>query len=157
MAKNYRDLVLEIKAFLETKNLYGFADIEKLLFELLNNEEIKKSVNQNISYLVIDEYQDTSSIQFQIVKKIINGDLRKLYVVGDPKQSIYSFRGGEIDVFFKTASLLENKCVMKNNYRSTEAVIDFNNHLFEALLSRLGSSYPDLALEVSQIHGNRAY
>ena len=98
---------LRLRRFLETKNLYGFADIEKLLFELLNNEEIKKSVNQNISYLVIDEYQDTSSIQFQIVKKIINGDLRKLYVVGDPKQSIYSFRGGEIDVFFKTASLLK--------------------------------------------------
>lgn len=153
--KTYRDLALEIKAFLETKNLYGFADIEKLLFELLNNKEIKKSINQNINYLVIDEYQDTSSIQFQIVDKIINGDLSKLYVVGDPKQSIYSFRGGEIDVFFKTASLLQNKCVMKNNYRSTEAVIDFNNHLFEALLSQLGSSYPDLALEVSQVHGNK--
>jgi ATP-dependent helicase/nuclease subunit A len=150
----YLDMASRTKDYLENNNFFGFSDIEKLLLKLLQDESIRENVNSNVKYLVVDEYQDTSSIQFEIINKIINGDLSKLYVVGDPKQSIYSFRGGEISVFFETARLLENKCVMKNNYRSTEAVINFNNALFEALLSELGSDYPDIALEVSQVHGN---
>lgn len=150
----FYQLLREAIEYLEQKNLLGFSDIERKLSILLSHESIKSAVNQNLNYLVIDEYQDTSQIQYQIVSDLIGGDYSKLYVVGDPKQSIYSFRGGEVNVFFETAKKLKHQAVMKNNYRSSKEVINFNNQLFEILLKELGGGDSSLNLEISQVYGN---
>lgn len=152
----YFDVLQRAVEDLEKNNLFGFSDIEKKLHLLLQNEPVRKNLQENLKYLIIDEYQDTSQVQFEIVSQMTGGDFTKLYVVGDPKQSIYSFRGGKIDVFFQTAEKLKNNPTMKNNYRSAREVIEFNNTLFEALLNELGGDYPDLKLDVSQVHGNES-
>ena len=76
--------------------------IARLLFELVIKLQSK------IKHLYIDEYQDTDSVQYQIAKFIAGGREDCLYLVGDPKQSIYRFRGAEPDVFFDTKKMFEN-------------------------------------------------
>lgn len=148
----YRELILEIEKKLESYELFDFSDIELKLAQILNNSESKKLINEAFDYIIIDEYQDTSLIQFDIIKEIINEDFNKLYVVGDPKQSIYGFRGGEVQVFFQTSQLLKEQVKMQYNYRSTSAVIDFNNRVFEILLGDLAKN---TELNVAQKHGNK--
>lgn len=112
---------------------FNFSDIEYYVFEALKIETICEKVVSNYSYVIVDEFQDTSFVQFEIIKSLINGELNKLFCVGDIKQAIYGFRGGEITVFKECIKLLgdENKLELKFNFRSSGNVIHFNNVYFE--------------------------
>lgn len=112
---------------------FNFSDIEYYVFEALKNNEIKEKVVSNYSYIIVDEFQDTSFVQFEIIKSLINGENNKLFCVGDIKQAIYGFRGGEITVFKECIKLLgdDNKLELKFNFRSSGNVIHFNNIYFE--------------------------
>ena len=93
-----------------------------------------------LDYLLIDEFQDTSWIQFEIIQKIVDGAWKNIFCVGDKKQAIYRFRGGEIGVFEKTTKLTSKLMGLKNNYRSHENVVDFNNKFFQQIL-HLGANF----------------
>jgi ATP-dependent helicase/nuclease subunit A len=90
--------------------------------------------------LMLDEFQDTNDLQDEIVRLLAErvspdaaGDLepRKLFVVGDPKQSIYGFRGADVSVFSRMKDSMETACWLQSNYRSVPAVVDFVNEFFE--------------------------
>ena len=83
-----------------------------------------------IQYLLIDEFQDTSVIQWKILKPIIEGT-DKTICVGDEKQSIYSFRGGEKDLFGTLPEILNaEEKTLDTSYRSYEFIIEFVNKFF---------------------------
>lgn len=114
----------------------SFADLEYLvLIALKNDPDACKFVQDNFKYLIVDEYQDTSWIQFEIIKNVIGNDFNKLFCVGDRKQAIYGFRGGELGVFNETSERIPSNLFLKNNYRSEEAVVDFNNYFFEYIFA----------------------
>jgi len=106
-----------------------FKDLEYLRFKL----------DSKIQHLLIDEFQDTSWAQAQIMKPIIesitlndDAEFRSFFFVGDVKQSIYRFRGGNVRLFDKSIKefgMEEN--TLDINYRSTEQVIDFTNKVFQ--------------------------
>ncbi len=118
-----------------------FSDIEYLTLKSLeHSEESRRLAQENFDYIIVDEYQDTSPGQYQIIKHVIGADFNRLMCVGDRKQAIYGFRGGEIAVFNQTEKVIPQSLQMSNNYRSEEVVVNFNNHFFDAIFA-LGESY----------------
>lgn len=112
-----------------------FSDLEYIVYKGLNDEKVQGLISQEFEYFIIDEFQDTSFIQFDIVAKIINNNYDKLFCVGDLKQAIYGFRGGELGVFLNCEKRIKQNLSLKNNYRSSSDVINFNNQFFKYIFS----------------------
>ncbi|GJQ63205.1 MAG: ATP-dependent helicase/nuclease subunit A [Melioribacteraceae bacterium] len=98
------DKVLE--EYTDKKYRSGYLDFEDILLytkDLLENRNVQEGLAKKFRYIMIDEYQDTNEIQYEIFMPILDG-LRKnnLFVVGDEKQSIYRFRDAELAVFRRT-------------------------------------------------------
>ena len=131
------------KSFNIEKNYFEFNDISNLVYELLNSKIDRDflyfRLDSNYNHILIDEFQDTSILQYKILKPLIDeviaGDSEKFktfFYVGDPKQSIYRFRGGKRELFDFVLS--ENSNIkledLNTNYRSSKNIIDFVNDTF---------------------------
>ncbi len=109
----------------------------KLLSE---HPEVVNKLQNKIKHLYIDEYQDTDSVQYQIAKLIAGNREDCLYLVGDPKQSIYRFRGAEPDVFFETKQVFlddkEHKSYdtysLNINFRSNSEILKWVNEQYSS-------------------------
>lgn len=124
------------------KNFGGitFSDLEYYVLKGLGNEETAQRVSEDFKYLIVDEFQDTSWVQFDIIKKVIANDFSRLFCVGDEKQAIYGFRGGELGVFLECSKNINQSLSLLNNYRSEEKVINFNNVFFDDVF-KLGPGF----------------
>ena len=130
-------------SFNKNKNYLEFNDISNLVYELLSTKIDKEflyfRLDSQFSHILMDEFQDTSLLQYKIleplIKEILAGDQTKFktfFYVGDTKQSIYRFRGGKRELFdyvANTNKLLEVE-VLNTNYRSCENIISYVNSLF---------------------------
>ena len=117
-----------------------FSDLQLRTRDLLqNNEEIRQELVSRHKYYMVDEYQDTNELQYDLVMLLTN-ELKdaKLFIVGDPKQSIYGFRGADVRVFKKTQQKLKHAAgediPLKENFRSLHNVIEFVNYFFDRLM-----------------------
>ncbi|MGZ3807826.1 MAG: UvrD-helicase domain-containing protein [Bacteriovorax sp.] len=112
---------------------FSFSDLEYYVLCALKKPEVLEKVQESYSYFIVDEFQDTSFIQFEILKNLIGSRPEKIFCVGDRKQAIYGFRGGELQVFSDCANFLgeTNNYFLKNNFRSYSSIIQYNNELFE--------------------------
>ncbi|WP_290733839.1 UvrD-helicase domain-containing protein [Halobacteriovorax sp. JY17] len=110
-----------------------FSDLEYYVSLSLCDEETRKNIAHNYEYFIVDEFQDTSEVQFEMLSQIIDGDFHKLFTVGDMKQAIYGFRGGELGVFKSCMEKSPQTLKLSNNYRSKANIIDFNNYVFDYL------------------------
>ena len=113
-----------------------FSDFEYLALKGLANKDVREKISRHYQHLIVDEFQDTSKVQFKIICHIINDDLTKLFVVGDVKQAIYGFRGGEISVFQDCLNRIPRTLELKNNYRSSSKIIEFNNFFFSDIFKQ---------------------
>lgn len=111
-----------------------FGDIEYLVALGLENDQDRQRIQKSFRYFIVDEFQDTSALQFKIIQSLIGKDYSRLFCVGDAKQAIYGFRGGELSVFTDCAELVPQVLSLANNYRSLPTVINFNNSLFKTVL-----------------------
>ena len=122
--------------FIQKKKNSPLLEIEDLLLfslYLLNqNSKVAKSFYNEWDYWLIDEYQDTSLLQEQVIKKVTRFD--KVFCVGDPAQSIYSFRHADPEVFKKREQVIIKKGeefkILDTNRRSSPALIAFYNDFF---------------------------
>lgn len=135
-----QELFNYIEVRLDPNQGMTFGDIEYLVSLGLENPDDRSRIQKAFSYFIVDEFQDTSDIQFRIVQNLIGGDYTKLFCVGDAKQAIYGFRGGELSVFQDCAKLVPQVRTLANNYRSLPEVINFNNSLFRTILP-LGQNF----------------
>lgn len=137
------DKALEI--YTRKKNENGYLDYEDILlhtFGILQKDEIKEELSEKYKYIMIDEYQDTNEIQYQIFLPLLSF-LKKnnLFVVGDEKQSIYMFRDAELEVFERTRKDIELKSgkdallTLPDSFRMAPAICIFINRLFKSLFS----------------------
>ena len=127
----------------KAKNYLEFNDISNMVYDLLSTKIDKEflyfRLDSSFSHILMDEFQDTSLLQYKIleplIKEILSGDQTKFktfFYVGDTKQSIYRFRGGKRELFdyvANTNELLEVE-VLNTNYRSCENIINYVNSLF---------------------------
>ena len=136
-------------------NALSFADINKLVFKLLvenfDKDVLYFRLDGRINHLLIDEFQDTNVIQYEIILPIINeivsgygqNGLGSFFYVGDTKQSIYKFRGGKKELFDKLGDDFSQIDIenLPSNYRSLKALVKFNNAIFEEIYHRYGLSF----------------
>ncbi len=117
-----------------------FSDLQIKTRNLLKNDEgIRQELVSRYKYYMIDEYQDTNELQYNLVMYLTN-ELKSanLFIVGDPKQSIYAFRGADVSIFEKTRNkIVENAGLaisLRENFRSLSTVIAFVNYFFHSLM-----------------------
>ena len=116
------------------------ANLDKIDFDTIITKtlEIIPKVKTDFKYIMVDEFQDTNAIQFDIVKSSCNPDTN-LFVVGDAKQAIYSFQGAEIEVFndaINNTDLFSSVELMSKNHRSDGVVLCTVNKIFRKLLQK---------------------
>ena len=88
--------------------------------------EILKGIKHKYKYVIIDEYQDTSLVRFNLIKEILDKTDSKLMVVGDDFQSIYRFTGCDISLFLNFKKYFNKAKILKiqNTYRNSQELID---------------------------------
>lgn len=159
----------EFKKIQQEKNILSISDFNKIIFNEIQNQPapfIYERLGEKYRHFFIDEFQDTSIMQWQNLIPLIdnalssedNGIKGSLMLVGDPKQSIYRWRGGKAEQFIALGKeginpfSNKDKQIIKldTNYRSYAEVIKFNNHFFSFLSSKFDNEdYKLLYLENS--------
>jgi DNA helicase-2/ATP-dependent DNA helicase PcrA len=125
-------------AYKHRSNLMDYDDlIDTLRNKLRENEVFRKTIQKQVAYTLVDEYQDTNNIQREIVE-LIAADSRRITIVGDDAQSIYSFRGANFENILRFPQSFPDCKVVKieENYRSSQPILDFTNDI--ALNARVG-------------------
>lgn len=120
-------------------SMMDYDDLIIFFRRLLEREEsVRKELGEQYSHIMVDEYQDTNTIQADIVKWL-GSDHRNVMVVGDDSQSIYSFRGANYRNMFEFPSFFPGTRIVKleENYRSTQPILTFTN----ALMAQAGEKY----------------
>ena len=133
-AKAYR----EYQERLQKNNALDFDDIIVKTVELFQNcPEILDSYQERFHYIMVDEYQDTNTAQFELVK-LLAQKYRNLCVVGDDDQSIYKFRGANIRNILDFEKYFPETAVIRleQNYRSTQMILDAANAVIQNNLRR---------------------
>ena len=133
-AKVYR----EYQETLKKNNALDFDDIIVKTVELFKScPEVLNSYQERFRYIMVDEYQDTNTAQFQLIR-LLADKYRNLCVVGDDDQSIYKFRGANIrnildfEKYFPEAAVIK----LEQNYRSTQYILDAANAVISNNASR---------------------
>lgn len=117
---------------------FGFADMLQRLNAALageNGTRLRERILTQYPVILIDEFQDTSPLQYQIFDQIYqtqaNDPHSALLLIGDPKQSIYGFRGADIYSYMKARRATTGRhYVLETNFRSTQPLVDVVNHWF---------------------------
>ena len=139
-ANNRQDTVHIYKAYMNRCKTAGAMDFDDLLYQLYvllhnNPDQVREKYQQKFKYILVDEFQDTNFLQYQIVRKLIEYEksTRNICVVGDDAQSIYAFRGATIDNIldfekdYKPYGIKTFK--LEQNYRSTEHIVKAANEV----------------------------
>lgn len=135
----------------------GYLDYEDILLfvrKILADTNVQKSLSQRFDFIMVDEYQDTNELQYNIFLPLL-ADLKRgnLFVVGDEKQSIYMFRDAELEVFDKTKKDIVNvsgdKSILSlpDSFRMAPAICLFTNYLFNRLFVSPNPFYNEVQYE----------
>lgn len=128
-AQEFATIFQEYETALETSNLLDYDDLLLRCVELL--EKHPQCVS-NIEALLIDEFQDTNNVQFELMKLLASAKQR-VTIVGDPDQSIYGFRSAEIENLKRMQDYFPDTVVinLEENYRSSSAVLNLAQDVIE--------------------------
>lgn len=121
----------EYEKILKRNNTLDFDDLLKKPVELFNSyKEVLEKYQDKFKYILIDEYQDTNEVQYKLVK-LLSKKYLNLFVVGDPSQSIYAFRGANYQNILNFEKDFKGCTVIKlpQNYRSTQTILDAANEV----------------------------
>lgn len=124
-----------ITAYREARQAWNSLDYEDMINETLEvlqkNPVMRERVASGISFLLIDEFQDTDGRQYDIARMLANVENGpRLFYVGDVKQSIYYFRGAEVDLFNSVIRNAPHPLELLDNFRSQPGVLKFINDFF---------------------------
>ncbi len=134
------DIYEKYEAYLLKNNLVDFDDLLLLPYKILKNDEaLAKETSQRYKYIMVDEYQDTNELQYQLLRLLCTSH-NNLCVVGDDDQSIYGWRGATIKNILNFSQHFKDTKVVKleKNYRSTDTILNHANQLIEHNRDRLG-------------------
>ena len=131
--KKYAKVFNVYQNYLKEKNMVDFDDLILKVHKLLNeNNDIREKWKNRFDYIMVDEFQDTNYTQFDLIK-LLTGERGCLTVVGDPDQTIYSWRGAKVDNILNFNKSFKNaKTIMlTQNYRSTQNILDLANKFID--------------------------
>ncbi len=156
----------KLKGFRDEFQLFLLSDTTRMLREMVRDNDasfIYEKSGNSYRHLFIDEFQDTSSEQWKILKPLISNSLGEgndVLLVGDAKQSIYRWRGGNMHLLlsgvkneFASFASVTKELKLDTNYRSLENIVTFNNKFFSLaaqVMGTLNNSNPSL---INQAYG----
>lgn len=123
----------EYQKRLQLANAVDFDDLLLYAVDLLRNSpELREALDDRFEYMMVDEYQDTNLAQYQLIR-LLNHRHQNLAVTGDPDQSIYGWRGANIDNILRFENDFENSQVVRleQNYRSTPDILNVADQLIQ--------------------------
>ncbi len=128
------------------QNCLDFNDLEGFTHALIvNSKSVRQKLGDRFRYIMVDEFQDTNSRQWEIIERIWrSGERSNLFLVGDIKQAIYSFRGGDVTIFHRGRREILNSgvdVIFNKNFRSCGSLIKFFNSFFKELLKDASEEY----------------
>ncbi|MCK8817591.1 UvrD-helicase domain-containing protein [Natroniella sulfidigena] len=144
----YQLIKEEYQHLKESKGYLDYLDLEQQTVELFKQDyDLVQQLRAEFSFIMVDEFQDTNPLQWQIVGPLVTVDRsyqelapNKLFLVGDPKQSIYGFRRADIRIFNQVLEEIsptkkEDQVIkLKDNFRSNQGIIDFVNLVFAKIM-----------------------
>lgn len=151
----------------ENRHFVSNDQLLKMALELVKKKEALEHFQNEFRYIYVDEFQDTDTVQRDLVftlAKELNGKFRdsSFFLVGDPKQSIYAFRGADLEVYQDTKQELEKDYhdkvyvyELQRNYRSEEKIINWVNREFQSAVYGLGNMYLAMTNENKGKEGNK--
>lgn len=141
------ELLIQVdKEYTKEKEKIGsldYDDLQILVLKLLDIDSIKQRYQDKFRYIMVDEFQDTNELQKKIFYKLCSKDKKldrsNLFIVGDPKQSIYGFRGADLEVFYDVMDDIEEvsnqkTILLDKNFRTVDTVLKFVNNIFGKLM-----------------------
>jgi ATP-dependent exoDNAse (exonuclease V) beta subunit len=139
------ELVVWLRGFVahfqKAKHDRALLDFDDLLMKtrdlMRGNAEVRRELQQRFKFVLIDEFQDTDPVQTEVALLLGEGTPGKLFVVGDPKQSIYGFRRADIEMYADTRRDIEQKgrvLTFRQNFRSASTILDWVNDVFTKIL-----------------------
>jgi ATP-dependent exoDNAse (exonuclease V) beta subunit len=157
-------LSAKLAAIQKEQNILSIAEFNAIIYKEIQNQPapfIYERLGERYKHFFIDEFQDTSEMQFQnliplidnaLVSEDLQGEQGSLMIVGDPKQSIYRWRGGKAEQFIELSKEWnpfanpDKKVVhLQDNFRSYSEIIDFNNRFFNYISGEFtNEDYKDL-------------
>lgn len=161
----------KLKEYREKNQIFHLSDTTRMLSKMVADQDApfiyEKSGNTYL-HLLIDEFQDTGSEQWQILKPLVINSLstgNEVILVGDAKQSIYRWRGGNMQLLLegvekdlkKSGFPLKN-IILDTNYRSKKNIIEFNNVLFPVAAQLLSTKFnPDETIFQLAYHKDQVF
>lgn len=131
------DLVTSLREEMDDRlNSQGHMSFDDLITRLdraltSGDEGLRKILRERFSVALIDEFQDTDAAQWRIFSTLFAADSHYLYLIGDPKQAIYRFRGADIFSYFKAKGAADQQLTLQNNYRSHPHLVQEVNRIFQ--------------------------
>lgn len=139
-------LVAELSVIFQQHGVVDFVELNLAALRALGDDDeitdLGLYLDYQIQHLLIDEFQDTSVIQFRLFERLVAnweaGDDRSIFLVGDPMQSIYRFRNAEVSLFlraqqFGIAHIPLIPLQLQVNFRSTAGIVDWTNQVFSQI------------------------
>ncbi|MEM9243286.1 MAG: UvrD-helicase domain-containing protein [Pseudomonadota bacterium] len=136
----------ELKLIFKAHNISDYIEIAQAADFALGRHDrpsdLALALDYKIQHILVDEFQDTSIAQFELLEKLISGwqagDGHTLFIVGDPMQSIYRFRQAEVGLFLRAqrdgiANIPLRSLILQSNFRSTATVMDWINTTFTSI------------------------
>ena len=134
IARNWKE---DFHAFKKDRHIIDYNDMERLFLELLKKPEVAKEIQGSYKLMMVDEFQDSSPIQLEIFE-LLSDMMEQSYWVGDPKQSIYGFRGADVELVKETTQLFSEtdnpshliKDRLDKSWRSRHDLVELINSCF---------------------------
>ncbi|HEV8538096.1 MAG TPA: UvrD-helicase domain-containing protein, partial [Bacteroidota bacterium] len=127
------------------KSQFGLLDFEDLQLKargLLRNDEIRGRLAGKLKHIMVDEFQDTNRLQYEILQLLVSHYATgNLFIVGDPKQSIYGFRNAEVEVFEKARREIASSITLSESFRPLPNLAAFVNRVFSRLMGHSSSPF----------------
>lgn len=154
----FKRCILRYKEIKREKGFLDYSDLEYITYKVLTEEpdwaNILYAFDEKTDHILVDEFQDTNYFQWAIIDKLTEewrsglgakrekGIKPTIFLVGDEKQSIFFFRGANVEVFHRAKEKLKEWLgdefyyeEVKENYRSLPTIIEFTNHVFKNIMA----------------------
>ncbi|MEK7254918.1 MAG: UvrD-helicase domain-containing protein, partial [Bacteroidota bacterium] len=133
------DAIREFESYKQHRGLIDYTDMEVLVKRLLDDPAVQSVLAEELDLLMVDEFQDTSPMQLEIFLKLSRLARHSIWV-GDPKQSIYGFRGAEpalMEAIIQSQGGLQRENILEDSWRSLPDIVFATNAIFTKAFSKL--------------------
>jgi len=153
-----KKIYIDYENYMQSENLLDFAELILRSYELIrDNQDLRNSYHKKFKNILIDEFQDTNSIQFSWIKNF-TGDGSNVTAVGDDDQSIYGWRGAKIENINSFSKEKGTQIIrLEQNYRSTGNILNAANAVIGKNSNRLGKKLWTADSKGDPIHVFEAY